>query len=110
MAAGGTHTLALTDHGRMFVWGRGSFGRLGLGGGPKDHYLPVEVPLPGGSERWRVAAIAAGGRHSLALCMPVRDAMTVDGDGLLLAVRKEKATKKKQRYTHTDVLWTSVCV
>lgn len=60
VAVGGTHTLALTDAGRLFVWGRGSFGRLGLGAGAKDHYLPVEVPLPGGCERWKVAAVAAG--------------------------------------------------
>jgi alpha-tubulin suppressor-like RCC1 family protein len=23
---GGTHTIALTDEGRIFIWGRGSFG------------------------------------------------------------------------------------
>ena len=45
-ACGGTHTLALTEEGRIFIWGRGSFGRLGLGD-ERDRYLPVEVKLPG---------------------------------------------------------------
>ena len=43
--------MALTATGRIFVWGRGSFGRLGLGEGPegaKDQYSPVELQLPGG--------------------------------------------------------------
>jgi hypothetical protein len=38
--------MVLTDEGRIFVWGRGSFGRLGTGH-EKDHYSPVEVFLPG---------------------------------------------------------------
>ena len=36
----------LSSEGRIFVWGRGSFGRLGSGT-EKDHYSPVEVFLPG---------------------------------------------------------------
>eukprot|EP00197_Chlamydomonas_leiostraca_P014556 CAMPEP_0202864320 /NCGR_PEP_ID=MMETSP1391-20130828/4611_1 /ASSEMBLY_ACC=CAM_ASM_000867 /TAXON_ID=1034604 /ORGANISM="Chlamydomonas leiostraca, Strain SAG 11-49" /LENGTH=825 /DNA_ID=CAMNT_0049544055 /DNA_START=66 /DNA_END=2539 /DNA_ORIENTATION=+ len=72
MAAGGTHTLVLTGEGRMFVWGRGSFGRLGLGA-ERDCYSPVECPLPGGHDRWRVISIATGGRHSMCLALPVRE-------------------------------------
>ncbi|GIL92948.1 hypothetical protein Vretifemale_20418 [Volvox reticuliferus] len=73
VAAGGSHTLALTSTARLFVWGRGAFGRLGLGDPERDCYHPVECPLPGGTERWRVAAIGAGGRHSICLAIPVRD-------------------------------------
>lgn len=36
----------------------------------KDCISPVELKLPGGPERWRVIAVAAGGRHSLVLALP----------------------------------------
>ncbi|CAL5222769.1 g5181 [Coccomyxa viridis] len=68
-SCGGTHTMVLSSEGRIFVWGRGSFGRLGSGT-EKDHYSPVEVFLPGGPDRWRVICCAAGGRHNLVLAMP----------------------------------------
>lgn len=60
VAAGGTHSLAVTSTGRMFIWGRASYGRLGLGSGGKDCYSPVEAALPGGHERWKIAAATAG--------------------------------------------------
>ncbi len=43
--------------------------RLGTGV-DKDCISPVELKLPGGPERWRVIAVAAGGRHSLVLALP----------------------------------------
>jgi len=67
---GGTHTIVVTEEGRCFIWGRGSFGRLGTGSGQKDCLSPVEVKLPGGPERWRVISAAAGGRHSMVLALP----------------------------------------
>ncbi|GFR50047.1 hypothetical protein Agub_g12098 [Astrephomene gubernaculifera] len=79
VAAGGSHTMALTSTSRLFVWGRGAFGRLGLQDPPRDCYHPVEACLPGGTERWRVAAISAGGRHSLCLAIPVRDSSATGG-------------------------------
>lgn len=45
-SCGGTHTMVLTAEGRIFGWGRGSFGRLGTGF-EKDCHSPVEVFLPG---------------------------------------------------------------
>jgi hypothetical protein len=36
------------------------FQRAVLGGGGKDVYSSVEVALPGGHERWKVAAATAG--------------------------------------------------
>ncbi len=30
VSAGGTHTMALTSSARLFIWGRGAFGRLGM--------------------------------------------------------------------------------
>ena len=46
-SCGGTHSMVLTSGGRIFTWGRGSFGRLGTGI-EKDCFSPVEVFLPGG--------------------------------------------------------------
>ncbi|KAK9908666.1 hypothetical protein WJX75_001202 [Coccomyxa subellipsoidea] len=68
-SCGGTHTMVLTSEGRIYTWGRGSFGRLGTGT-EKDYFSPVEVFLPGGPERWRVICCASGGRHSLVLALP----------------------------------------
>ncbi len=68
-SCGGTHTLVVTDGGRIFVWGRGSFGRLGTGN-EQNYFGPVEVELPGGPDRWWVITAAAGGRHSMCLAVP----------------------------------------
>lgn len=68
-SCGGTHTVVVTDEGRILIWGRGSFGRLGTGT-EKDHVSPVEVKLPGGTDRWWVVCAAAGGRHTMALAVP----------------------------------------
>jgi hypothetical protein len=73
VAAGGTHTMALTSEGRVFIWGRASYGRLGLGEGARDVYEPEECVLPGGHDRWKIAAITCGGRHSMCLAVPMRD-------------------------------------
>ena len=61
--------MVVTAEGRCFIWGRGSFGRLGTGG-ERDSPSPAEVKLPGGPERWRIITAAAGGRHSLVLALP----------------------------------------
>lgn len=45
-SCGGTHTVVLTADSRVFVWGRGSFGRLGTGS-VREAYEPQEVQLPG---------------------------------------------------------------
>ena len=46
VACGGSHTMALTHEGRVFVWGRESFGRLGVAT-QRDAFSPVEVHLSG---------------------------------------------------------------
>jgi len=66
IAAGWHHSLALDSSGRVWAWGDNSLGQIGTGepadGAPTNEPLPVQVAtLP------RVSAIAAGGRHSLAL-------------------------------------------
>lgn len=53
----------------MYSWGRGMFGRLGLGS-QKDEFFPVKVNFenPSGSgDCVKIVGIAAGAYHSLAL-------------------------------------------
>lgn len=77
-AAGGTHTMCLTVESRIFIWGRGSFGRLGTGD-TRNAFLPCEVTLPGGRHRWKVIAISCGGRHSLCLALPMNTERSSSG-------------------------------
>ncbi|MFN8516914.1 MAG: Ig-like domain repeat protein [Thermomicrobiales bacterium] len=69
IAAGERHSLALLVDGSLFAWGSDGFGQLGNGaaGGEPDctgDCNPTPLPVPG---TLSVVAIAAGGRHSLAL-------------------------------------------
>jgi alpha-tubulin suppressor-like RCC1 family protein len=67
--AGGSHTMALTDKGHMFIWGRCSNGRMGFSPTATVN-MPHEIQLPGGAERWHPICIAAGGRHSMCMALP----------------------------------------
>eukprot|EP00899_Mesostigma_viride_P008347 jgi/Mesvir1/17513/Mv08769-RA.1 len=77
VAAGGYHTLAVTDDGMLFSWGVNSYGQLG-----RRDKAPGKTPMqvavlsgggdspshPGGSgKRLRVRTVAAGTWHSLAI-------------------------------------------
>ncbi|XP_073006973.1 ultraviolet-B receptor UVR8 isoform X2 [Typha latifolia] len=71
VAAGEAHTLALTGDGRVFSWGRGTFGRLGTEK-EEDELLPVPIALGErkngqGGRPPKFVGIAAGAYHSLAL-------------------------------------------
>ena len=44
LAAGGSHTMALSEEGGVFTWGCGMHGRLGLGGAEHDEPLPRRLP------------------------------------------------------------------
>lgn len=70
VAAGEAHTLALTGDGRVFSWGRGTFGRLGTGK-ESDELYPVQVEFDSakrrGGERPKFIGVSAGAYHSLAL-------------------------------------------
>ena len=70
---GGTHSCVLTEDGVLYSFGRVSFGRLGRGpsSGSANEPNPVELPLPPANCRWRVEAVSAGGRHTLALARAV---------------------------------------
>ncbi|WP_027659657.1 RCC1 domain-containing protein [Salinispora fenicalii] len=63
IAAGGTHSLALTDEGTVLAWGGNSFGQLGDGTNA-HRSTPVSVSLPPGVT---VTAVTGGSFHSLAV-------------------------------------------
>jgi len=63
IAAGGSHSLALTKEGAVFSFGRGIFGQLGHGN-REDQLNPKVIEALCGR---RVVAIAAGERTSMAL-------------------------------------------
>jgi alpha-tubulin suppressor-like RCC1 family protein len=60
VAAGETHSLAVTGEGAVFSWGMG--GRLGLGCDDSDRLQPAQIHVLAG-----VLMVAAGQRHSLAV-------------------------------------------
>ena len=62
VAACSSHSLALKRDGTVWAWGANGFGQLG-DGTATTRLTPVRVPIPGG----RIAAIACGDNHSLAL-------------------------------------------
>ena len=81
VAAGGWHSAAVTAGGVCYVWGRGEYGRLGLGDGDcADKQRPVELTLGswgdvregggggrGGGSVPRIVDAALGGTHSCLL-------------------------------------------
>ncbi len=64
ISAGWDHSLALTRDGRVYAWGGRSHGQLGDGVRATGRPLATPHPVSGVEG---VAAIAAGGQHSLAL-------------------------------------------
>ncbi|EFJ39861.1 hypothetical protein VOLCADRAFT_108456 [Volvox carteri f. nagariensis] len=87
IAAGGWHSCALSSAGEVWVWGRGEYGRLGLGDRSgssklrpqKVRGLESHVVVQG---RWVMAEgqeERGGGRHSICLAIPVRDTAASGG-------------------------------
>eukprot|EP01102_Stenamoeba_stenopodia_P000004 TRINITY_DN0_c0_g3_i1.p1 TRINITY_DN0_c0_g3~~TRINITY_DN0_c0_g3_i1.p1 ORF type:complete len:419 (+),score=98.20 TRINITY_DN0_c0_g3_i1:293-1549(+) len=68
IAAGQTHTTVLTGEGKVYSFGRGDYGQLGLGDDLSHQSKPVEIPPAsfGLEEDDVVIGIAAGTNHSLA--------------------------------------------
>ncbi|KAG8384068.1 hypothetical protein BUALT_Bualt04G0079600 [Buddleja alternifolia] len=70
ISCGGTHSVALTQDGRMYSFGRGDHGRLGYGrklttGHPAE--VPINIPPLSDEGRWCATLVACGGRHTLAI-------------------------------------------
>ena len=67
IAAGQGHSLALTDDGRVYTWGRNNTGQLG-NNATTDAMLPVAVTVTGTPmSNKTIIEIASGARHSLAI-------------------------------------------
>ncbi len=71
IAAGGWHSLAITNTGSVKAWGYNGYGELGNGGNT-DSDVPVLVSTING-----MTHIAAGGYHSLAISCTVPGAPTI---------------------------------
>jgi alpha-tubulin suppressor-like RCC1 family protein len=72
MAAGGSHSLVVSEMGALFSWGYGASGQLGLGVVPTATYSrhsPSPIKLPEGV---RIASASAGEAHSLAVSVDGR--------------------------------------
>ncbi|WKU07124.1 RCC1 domain-containing protein [Micromonospora sp. HUAS LYJ1] len=63
VAGGQFHSLALTDDGRVFAWGRNTSGQLG-DGTTTNRLTPVQVSFPAGTV---ITAIATHNVHNIAL-------------------------------------------
>ncbi|HWI19783.1 MAG TPA: hypothetical protein VNT81_18650 [Vicinamibacterales bacterium] len=61
LAAGRAHTVIAKPDGRVYAWGAGGRGQLGIGGF-RDHWSPAEVPDLVG-----IVSVSAGASHSVAL-------------------------------------------
>ncbi|MCZ6690889.1 MAG: hypothetical protein O7H41_14950, partial [Planctomycetota bacterium] len=68
-AGGSSHTVAMLDDGTVRAWGENRFGQLG-DGTPSSSTVPVQVVDGAGGFLTGVAAVAAGGRHAVALISP----------------------------------------
>jgi len=67
VACGDEHSLVLTDHGEVYVFGSNAVGQLGLGSSVKSAATPTAV---GGKARGvPFRAIAAGAKHSLSMTL-----------------------------------------
>jgi alpha-tubulin suppressor-like RCC1 family protein len=66
IAQGNGFTLALTERGRVFAWGKNDHGQLG-NNSTVDSYAPVAVDTTGVLAGKRIVDIAAGDKHALAL-------------------------------------------
>ena len=67
VGAGFESSYALTTTGRLYAWGYGDSGRLGVGGG-SNLLVPTEVFAPAG---YMWSDFSAGGRYVLATAVPV---------------------------------------
>ena len=68
VAAGGYHTMAVTDDHELYCWGASTYGECGYGDfnnitTPRE----AKVPKESSDEHTVIRAIAAGGHHSMVL-------------------------------------------
>ena len=69
VACGECHSVALTSDGRVWTWGGGGFGQLGIGkGGSRGGIVAVELGAGGGV----CVCVAAGAHHTVAVVQGAR--------------------------------------
>ena len=78
IAAGGSHSMVLTDMGEVLSFGRGALGPLGHGDDEEDQHEPKVIEALRGT---RVVAIASGDMHSMVLTDDGTVLSFGDGDG-----------------------------
>jgi alpha-tubulin suppressor-like RCC1 family protein len=66
VSVGETHTLAVTNQGRVYAWGRNEYGKLG-DGTTTDRNTPRLINVPNLQSRESIAHVSAGSSHSLAV-------------------------------------------
>ena len=68
VAAGGWHSACVSRSGELYCWGRGEYGRLGLGDDCRDKVVPQIVRVGTSNEgEMKFDAVSLGGSHSVAL-------------------------------------------
>merc|ERR1712146_124780 len=65
VSCGGSHTLILTESGKLYSNGRGDYGRLGHGD-EETKDIPQLINIEHRKE-WEISTISAGGAHSAAI-------------------------------------------
>mmetsp|Transcript_17810 Transcript_17810/g.41947 ORF Transcript_17810/g.41947 Transcript_17810/m.41947 type:complete len:753 (-) Transcript_17810:62-2320(-) len=70
LSMGGDHSCAITFNGDLYMWGRNSFGQLGLGTF-SDAFVPTLVPFFNEMEKpnpeWRLKSVSCGPHHTTAV-------------------------------------------
>lgn len=77
ISAGGSHSGAIGEHGELYTWGKGRYGRLGHGDG-EDQLRPKVVEA---LQAFCVVDLACGSGDAQTLCITSDDAVWSWGDG-----------------------------
>lgn len=127
IAAGTGHSLAVTDTGLLYSWGRDDFGQLGLDARTSNGFVSVFEPelvsaFSSGRAGQRAVDVACGAFHSLALddrgqvwswgaaggaCLGHGDAVSVEGRpaDLPTLLRRQQATDKRLPVLAAKPVW-----
>lgn len=67
LAAGGSHTCAVSSKGNLFCWGYNNNGQLGMSKTTKFAEVPTAVVAVDGTELGNIKTVSAGGYHTCAI-------------------------------------------
>lgn len=85
VACGHSHTVALTADGRLFSWGRGDSGELGLRS-LSDQSMPTPVPTLDGHV-W--SHVGAGSYYTVALTVPATEAVPLSSASVIARLQHQ---------------------